>query len=38
MNILARRLIVIVAGFTVLIVGVAMNVLPGPAHEENETE
>jgi tellurite resistance protein TerC len=28
---LARRLIVIVAGFTVLIVGVAMIVLPGPA-------
>jgi tellurite resistance protein TerC len=27
----ARRLIVIVAGFTVLIVGVAMIVLPGPA-------
>jgi tellurite resistance protein TerC len=27
----ARRLIIIVAGFTVLIVGVAMIVLPGPA-------
>jgi tellurite resistance protein TerC len=27
----ARRLITIVAGFTVLIVGVAMIVLPGPA-------
>jgi tellurite resistance protein TerC len=27
----ARRLIIVVAGFTVLIVGVAMIVLPGPA-------
>jgi tellurite resistance protein TerC len=27
----ARRLIIIVAGFTVLIIGVAMIVLPGPA-------
>ncbi|MFA7060383.1 MAG: PGPGW domain-containing protein [Pedobacter sp.] len=26
-----RRLIIIVAGFTVLIIGVAMIVLPGPA-------
>ncbi|MDD2734744.1 MAG: PGPGW domain-containing protein [Desulfuromonadaceae bacterium] len=27
----AKRLIVVVAGFTILIVGVAMIVLPGPA-------
>ena len=27
----AKRLIIIVAGFTVLIIGVAMIVLPGPA-------
>ncbi|MDA8431141.1 MAG: PGPGW domain-containing protein [Geobacteraceae bacterium] len=27
----ARRLIIIVAGFTILIIGVAMIVLPGPA-------